>query len=139
MWQHQVPYRTFRELSEQGELFKDILQRVILPAQFKAATPSECESLCMWVDGVKNAVAYVTFDRQHEPRLKIECSLVYSGMTARVCWPALSSSPITATFPVPFLLNKGASSQEVYLSKQSVKEHNSSLLLMIDSHHQQYL
>ena len=34
MWQHQVPEGTFREMSEQGELFKDILQRVILPAQF---------------------------------------------------------------------------------------------------------
>ena len=32
MQQHQVPEGTFRELSEQGELLKDILQRVILPA-----------------------------------------------------------------------------------------------------------
>ena len=30
--QHQSPEGTFRELSKQGELFKDILQRVILPA-----------------------------------------------------------------------------------------------------------
>ena len=32
LWQHQVPHETFRELSEQGELFKDILQRIILTA-----------------------------------------------------------------------------------------------------------
>ena len=31
-WQHQVPHETIRELSEQGQLFKDILQRVLLPA-----------------------------------------------------------------------------------------------------------
>ena len=29
------------ELSDQGELFKDILHRVILPAQFESATPSK--------------------------------------------------------------------------------------------------
>ena len=32
LWQHQVPHETIRELSDQGELFKDILHRVILPA-----------------------------------------------------------------------------------------------------------
>ena len=63
MWQHQVPYGTFMELSKQGELFKDILQRVILPAQFKAATPSECKVICMWIEGLKNMPAYVKFDR----------------------------------------------------------------------------
>ena len=52
------------------------------------------------------------------------------------CWLALSSSPITATFPIPFPFEQGASNQEVYLSKQSVKESNSLRLLMIDSHHQ---
>ena len=56
----------------------------------------------MWIDGLKNAMAYVIFNGQCEPRLKIEHSLVYPGMTAGVCWSALSSSPITATFPVPF-------------------------------------
>ena len=34
-------------------------------------------------------------------------------------------------------LNPGAGNQEVYLSKQSVNKCDSSLLLMIDSHHQQ--
>ena len=43
--------------------------------------------------------------------------------TGGVCWPALSSSPITATFPVPFrFFEQGVSNQEVYLFKQSVKE-----------------
>ena len=34
-------------------------------------------------------------------------------------------------------LNKEASNQEVYCSEQCLKEHDLSLLLMIDSHHQQ--
>ena len=85
MQQHQVPEGTFRILSEQGEVFRDILQRVILPAQFKAATLSECKIICMRIDGLKNAVAYVTFDRQCEARLKIDHCFVYPGMTAGVC------------------------------------------------------
>ena len=40
--QYQVPHGTFNELWKQGKLVKDILQRVILPAQFEAATSSEC-------------------------------------------------------------------------------------------------
>ena len=62
-----VPHETIWELSKQGKLFKDILQRVILPAQFEDATPSECEIICMWIDGLKNAVTYVTFDGHKEP------------------------------------------------------------------------
>ena len=104
MQQHQIPEGTFRELSEQGDVFKDILQRVILPAQFKAATPSECKIIFMWIDGLKNAVSYVAFDRQCEPRLKIDHSFVYPGMTAGVCWSAQTSSPTTATSPILFLL-----------------------------------
>ena len=134
--QHQVLHETIRELSKQGELSKDILQRVILPAQFEDATPSECTIIYIWIDGLKNAVAYVTFNRHSEPRLKLEHSLVYPGMTAGVCWTALSSSPITAHFPSPINLNKRMNNPEVYLSEQSVKEHNLSLLLTIDSHHQ---
>ena len=104
MHQHQVPEGTFREQSEHGELFKDILQRVILPVQFEAATPSKCKIICMWIDGLKNAMAYVAFNGQCEPRLKIEHSFVYPGMTAGVCWSAQTSSPITATSPIPFPL-----------------------------------
>ena len=36
----------------------------------------------------------------------------------------------------PHFLNQKTNNPEVNLSEQSVKEHNSSLLLMIDSHHQ---
>ena len=42
--------------------------------------------------------------------------------------------------PLPFsacALKKGTSNQEVYLSRQSVNECDSSLLLTIGSHHQQ--
>ena len=99
-WQHQVQYRTFKELCKQGKVFKDILQRVILPAQFEAATSSECKIICMWIEGLKNAVAYITIDVQCQPRLKIECSFAYPGMTAGVCRSAQTSSPITATSPI---------------------------------------
>ena len=105
--QHQVPLETFRELSKQGELFKDILPRVILSGQFEAATSPECKIICMWIDGLKNTVAYVMFDGHCRPRLKLEQSLVYPGMKAGVCWPALSSSPITAPFPVPYPFEQG--------------------------------
>ena len=33
--------------------------------------------------------AYVAFDGQCEPRLRIGRNLVYLGMTAGVCWSAL--------------------------------------------------
>ena len=56
----------------------------------------------MWIEGLENMVAYVTFNGQRKPRLKIECRLAYSGTTAGVCCTALSSDPVTATFPIPF-------------------------------------
>ena len=99
---HQVPHETIRELSKQGKLFKDILQRVILPARFEDARPSGCRIICMWIDGLKNTVTYVMFDRHREPQLKLEYSPVYLGMTAGVCCTPLSSSPITAPFPIPY-------------------------------------
>ena len=59
-------------------------------------------------------------------------------MTAGVCCTEISSGPITATFPFPNpFLNLGRGNPEVYLSDQSVNECDSSLLLMIHSHHQQ--
>ena len=77
----------------------------------------------MWIEGLKNTLAYVKFDRECEPRLKKEHSLAYPGMRAGVCCIAISSSPITATFPVPLpFFEKGASNQEVYLSEQSVNK-----------------
>ena len=51
----------------------------------------------------KNAAAYITIDRQHLPRLKIDCSFAYPGMTAGVCWSAQVSGPISATSPIPCL------------------------------------
>ena len=57
---HQVLDETSTEWSEQGELFKEILQRVILPTQFKAATPSKCKIICMWIDGLHAKVTWVT-------------------------------------------------------------------------------
>ena len=138
MQQCQVPHKTFKELSQQGELLKDILQRIILPAQFKAATASKCEFICMWIEGLGIALAFVKLDGQPEPRLKIECSLAYPGMTAGVCCMEISSSPLQPHFPsLIHSLNLGAGNPEVYLSKQSVNECDLSLLLMIDSHHQQ--
>ena len=94
MQQCQVPYGTFKELSQQGELFKDI----------EAATASECEVIHMWIEGLRKAPAVVKLDGQPKPRLIIECSLAYPGMTAGVCCTARSSSPITApfSFPCPF-------------------------------------
>ena len=68
--------------------------------------PSECKILLMWIDRLKNAVAYVMFDRHSEPRLKLEHSLVYPGMTEGVCCTAISSSPITAPFPIPYLFEQ---------------------------------
>ena len=94
--QYQVPDETSMELSERGELFKDILQRVILTAQFKDSTPSKSKIICMWIDGLHDEVTWVTFDGHREPRLKLECSTVYPGMTAGVCYTALSSGIITA-------------------------------------------
>ena len=100
-WQCQVSYRTFKELSQKGELFKDILQRIILPARFKAATASKCEVIHMWIKGLRKAPAFAKLDGQPKPRLKIEHSLAYPGMTAGVCCMAISSGPITAPFPFP--------------------------------------
>ena len=88
----------FKELSKQGKFFKDILQRIILTAQFEDATLSESEIICMWIDGLNNAVTYVMFNRCRHPRFKLDCSPVYPGMTAGVCWMSLSSSIFTAPF-----------------------------------------
>ena len=94
--------------------------------------PSECEIICMWIDRLKNEVTWMMFDRHREPRLKLDCSPVYPGMTAGVCWISLLSGIITAHF----CLNQKMNNLELNLSEQSVKEPISSLLLMIDSHHQ---
>ena len=38
-WSHQVPHATWGELTEQGEAFKDIMQRIIFLARFEDSTP----------------------------------------------------------------------------------------------------
>ena len=96
--QQQVPHETFRELSKQEKVCKDILQRIILTARFEDATPPECKIICMWYDGLSNAATYIVFDRHEHPRFKLDCSPWYSGMTAGVCWMSISSSTITAPF-----------------------------------------
>ena len=54
-----------------------------------------------------------------------------------VAWQYLAA-PITAPFPFPCLFfEPRAGNQEIYLSKQSVNTCDLSVLLMIDSHHQQ--
>ena len=85
---------------KQGEVFKDILQRVILTAGFEDTTPSECEIICMWMDGLKDEVTSVMFNGHRETRLKLDCNLVYPGMTAGVWCTSLSCGIITA--PLPF-------------------------------------
>ena len=130
LWQYQVPDETSMELSEQGELFKDILQRVILTAQLEDATPSEFKIICMWIDGLKDEVTWVMFNGCRESRLKLDCCPVYPGMRVGVCCTSV------ALLQPHFHLNQKTNNQEVNLSEQSVKEHNSPLLFTIDSHHQ---
>ena len=45
--QYQVPHETFRELSKQTKVFKDILQRILLTARFEDATPPKCKIIHM--------------------------------------------------------------------------------------------
>ena len=92
----------------------------------------------MWIKGLKKTPAHFKLDGQPEPRLKIEHSLAYPGMTAGVCCLTVSSSPITALLPFSFpFFEPGVGKQEVYLSEQSVNKCDPSLLLKFDSHHQQ--
>ena len=67
--QHQVPHETWRELFEQGRVFKDVLQRIIFPARVEDATPPKCKVICMWYDGLNNAQTYVMFGREEYPRV----------------------------------------------------------------------
>ena len=96
--QHSVPHETFRELSEQGKVFNDILQRIILEARFEDATQPKCKIICMWYEGLTKAATYVAFSRHEQPRFKLDCTPIYSGMTVGVCWMSISSGTITAPF-----------------------------------------
>ena len=59
---------------QQGEAFKDIMQRIIFPARFEDATQSECEVICMCYEGTKRTLAHVTFDGEEYPQVQLDCS-----------------------------------------------------------------
>ena len=73
---HQVPHATWRELIEQGDAFKDIMQRIIFPARFEDATPSECKVICMWYEGTMRTPTYVTFDGEEYPKVQLDSSFI---------------------------------------------------------------
>ena len=60
--QHRAPHVIWREVTEQGEAFTEILQRIIFPARFEDAMPSNCEVIHMWYDVINRALTYVMFD-----------------------------------------------------------------------------
>ena len=53
-------YATWRGLTEEAKVFKDILQRVIFTARFEDAMTGECEIICMWYEGTKRTETYVS-------------------------------------------------------------------------------
>ena len=67
-WHHQVPHATWGELIEQGEAFKDIMQRIIFPARFEDTMPSECKVRCMWYEGTMRTLTHVTFDGEDDSK-----------------------------------------------------------------------
>ena len=73
-WQHQDPHETWKELFQQGKVFKDILQRIIFPARFEDAMPPECKGICMWYDGLNKAENYVTFKGDEYLRVQVDHS-----------------------------------------------------------------
>ena len=58
-------YATWRGLTEEVKVFKDILQRIIFPARFEDAMPAECEIICMWYEGTKRTDPYIIFDGKY--------------------------------------------------------------------------
>ena len=42
---YKVPHATCRELTEEGKMFKDTLQRIIFTARFEVAMPPKCEQV----------------------------------------------------------------------------------------------
>ena len=76
-WQYRVSYATWRELTEEGKVFKDILQRIKFPARFEEAMPPKCEIICMWYEGTKRTLTYVIFNGEY-PRAQLDHSFFYS-------------------------------------------------------------
>ena len=59
---YKVPHATCRELTEEGKMFKDTLQRIIFTARFEEAMPPKCKLICIWYEGTKRTLTYVIFD-----------------------------------------------------------------------------
>ena len=68
----QVPHATWRELIEQGEVFKHIMQRIIFPGRFEDATPSKCKVIHMWYEGTMRTLTYVTFNGEEYPQVCLD-------------------------------------------------------------------
>ena len=73
---HKAPYATWRELTEEGKVFKDILQRIIFPARFEDAMPPKCEIICIWHEGTNRTLTDVIFDGEY-PRVILDHSFFY--------------------------------------------------------------
>ena len=73
---HLVPHTTWRELIEQGDAFKDIMQRIIFTARFEDAMPSECEVILMWYEETKKSLTSATFAGEEYPRVQLDSSFI---------------------------------------------------------------
>ena len=60
-WQDKAPYATWREHTEEGKVFKDILQRIIFPARFEDTIPPKCKKYACGMKG----------PREHQPMLSL--------------------------------------------------------------------
>ena len=58
-------YGTWRGLTDEAKVFKDILQRIIFPVRFEDAMPDEYKIICMWYEGTKRTDTYVIFDGKY--------------------------------------------------------------------------
>ena len=63
------------ELNEQGEAFKDIMQRIIFSARFEDAMPSEYKFICVWYEGTTRTMTNVMFNGEEDPRVQIDSSI----------------------------------------------------------------
>ena len=62
---YKLQYATWRGLTEEMKVFKDIQQRIIFPDRFEDAMPAEWEIICMWYKGTKRTDTYVIFDGKY--------------------------------------------------------------------------
>ena len=54
---------------EQGEAYKDIMQRIIFSARLKDAMPSECEVIHMWYEETMRTLTYDMFNGEKYPQV----------------------------------------------------------------------